>query len=148
VTVTSGNGKTNHWTLSFDVGNGRGVRLDIGPNPQQTHTNGGGKAWIVLSSLEYLVTRNAKRYDLIAVTYLRPIGWYMDYLASGGRFQYAFTSEGVGCRRWISDTLKLLSDVGEVNSNESELARRALAYLWPSQEASEPAAGVYFKGLE
>lgn len=144
MTATSGNGKTNHWTLSFDIGNGQGVRLDIQPNPQRPHTNGGDKAHIVLSLLNYVVTRSAERYDAVSVTYQRPVSWYIDYLASAGRFRYAFTSESIGCRQWITDTLKLLADVGEVNSTESESARRALAYIWPDNRAAEPAAGTYF----
>jgi hypothetical protein len=87
--AASGSGKTNHWTLSLDIGNGRSVRLDIQPNPQQSHTNGGSKALIVLSLLDYVVTNNAVRHDAVSVTYSRPVSWYIDYLASGGRFKYA-----------------------------------------------------------
>jgi hypothetical protein len=127
--AASGTGKTNHWTLSFDVGNGQGVRLDIQPNPLQTHTNGGMKAQIIVSRLNYVVTNNAERYDPVSVTYSRPVSWYIDYLASGGRFRYAFTSEGIGCRQWIRDILKLLADIGEVNSSDCESARRSLGRL-------------------
>ncbi|OCK83771.1 hypothetical protein K432DRAFT_401764 [Lepidopterella palustris CBS 459.81] len=144
VTPASGTGKTNHWTLSFDIGSGRGVRLDLQPNPQQPHTNGGSKAYIIISLLDYVVTSNAVRYDPVSVTYQRTVGWYIDYFASGGRFRYAFTSQGVGCRQWMIDTLKLLADVGEINNAESELARRALAYTWPDNRAAEPAIGTYF----
>ncbi|KAF2679673.1 hypothetical protein K458DRAFT_115815 [Lentithecium fluviatile CBS 122367] len=140
----SGSGKTNHWTLSFDVGSRRGVRFDLQPNPQQLHSNGGMKACLIVSLLEYVITNNAARYDPLSVTYARTIGWYIDYLASGGRLRYAFTAEGVGCRKWITDTLKLLEDVKEIHSEESEMARRAIAYRWPDCVADEPAAGVYF----
>lgn len=142
--AASGTGKTNHWTLSFDVGNGQGVRLDIQPNPLQTHTNGGMKAQIIVSRLNYVVTNNAERYDPVSVTYSRPVSWYIDYLASGGRFRYAFTSEGIGCRQWIRDILKLLADIGEVNSSDCESARRSLGRLWPDNRTAEPAAGTYF----
>jgi hypothetical protein len=142
--AASGSGKTNHWTLSLDIGNGRSVRLDIQPNSQQPHTNGGSKALIVLSLLDYVVTNNAVRHDAVSVTCSRPVSWYIEYLASGGRFKYAFTSEEIGCRTWITDTLQLLADVGEVNSVESESASRALAYLWPDAKPARPAAGVYF----
>ncbi|KAF1962483.1 hypothetical protein CC80DRAFT_161789 [Byssothecium circinans] len=143
LTATSGTGKTNHWTLSFDIGNGQGIGFDIQPNYQQTHTGGGMKAFVV-SSFDYVVTPNAERSDLVKVTHSRPVSFYIDYLASRGRFRYAFTSEGVGCRHWIRDTLKLLADAGEIDSVDSESARRALTYTWPDNCASEPAAGTYF----
>lgn len=44
VSGTSETGETNHWTLTFDVGEGTSVRMDVQPNPQQPHTNGGFKA--------------------------------------------------------------------------------------------------------
>ncbi|KAF1850956.1 uncharacterized protein K460DRAFT_400990 [Cucurbitaria berberidis CBS 394.84] len=141
----SGNGATNHWTLSFDIGNGHGVSLNAQPNPQQPpHTSGGDKALITVSETKYVVPVDAIRDGLISVMHSRPVSWYIEYLASKGRFRYAFTPEGVGCRRWLIDTLKLLADAGEVNSADSETARHSIAYLWPENRADEPANGTYF----
>lgn len=137
-------GGTNHWTMSLDVGDGQGVRFDLQPNPQQTHTNGGSKAHLIVSHLSYVVTQHAVRSDPVSVTYSRTVGWLIDYLISAGRLRYAFNPQGVGCRNWMTDTAKLLSDVGEANQTESETARNAIAYIWPDQKYSQPAVGVYF----
>ncbi|KAF2676660.1 hypothetical protein K458DRAFT_492313 [Lentithecium fluviatile CBS 122367] len=144
IMTTSGTGKTNHWTLSFDVGNRQGVRVDIQPDPRQHAANGGNKAYVIVSLLDYLITNKAERADPVSVTYQRSVGWYVDYLASGGRFKYIFTPQGIGCRKWVTDTLKLLADVGEANKTEVDTATRALAYTWPDNRPAEPAAGTYF----
>jgi hypothetical protein len=78
ITPTSGNGQTNHWTLALDVGEGKSVGMDVQPNPQQPHTNGGDKAFVILSLLDHLITSDAERHDLVSVTYGRPVGWYVD----------------------------------------------------------------------
>lgn len=142
-TSDSESGETNHWTLSFDIGNGESVGLDIQPDLSKSYTNGGFKASVIISYPECVVTNNARK-DLVSVTYSRPVGWYVDYLASAGRFKYAFTPGNVGCWNWMIDTLQLLADAGEVNSTESASARSALAYLWPDHSPSAPAAGTYF----
>jgi hypothetical protein len=145
-TTTGGTGITNHWTLTFEVSDSKSVRLDIqpNPNPSQIHTNGGQKAYVIVSELEYLVTTHAVRFDIVSVTYQRTVGWYIDYFAAGGRFRYAFHPQGVGCRQWQTDTMQLLSDTGNVNRAESEVARRALACTWPDGRPAAPAAGTYF----
>jgi hypothetical protein len=144
ITRTSGTGQTTHWTLTFDVGEGKSVRMDIQPNPQQPHTNGGDKAYVILSLLDYLITSHAERHDLVSVTYGRPVSWYVDYLSTGGRFKYAFSPDGIGCRKWATDTLQLLADIGEVDRTQAESARNAIAYLWPARTHSAPVGGTYF----
>ncbi|KAF2650735.1 hypothetical protein K491DRAFT_608304, partial [Lophiostoma macrostomum CBS 122681] len=105
---------------------------------------GGSKASVIISLVDCVVANDALRQDSISVTNKQPVGWFIDYLATKGRFRYAFTSEGVGCRQWVTDTLKLLADEGEISSAESDSARHALAHTWPGGCAAGPAVGTYF----
>lgn len=144
-TIAGGTGKTNHWTLTFDVGDNTSVRLDIQPNSSiPLHTNGGQRAQVIVSELNYLLTTHAVRYDIVSVSFQRNVGWYIDYFAAGGRFRYAFHPQGVGCRQWHSDTMHLLGESGNVNNAESEAARRSLACTWPGGHPAAPSAGTYF----
>ncbi|KAH9861418.1 hypothetical protein J1614_011164 [Plenodomus biglobosus] len=144
ITRTSGNGQTNHWTLTFDVGEGKSVGMDVQPNPQQPHTNGGDKAHVIVSLLDYLITIEAERCDAVSVTHGRTVGWYTDYLSTDGRFKYAFSPDGIGCRKWVTDILQLLADIGEVDKSQAESAGNAIAYLWPAGTYSAPTSGTYF----
>ncbi|KAH7406412.1 hypothetical protein DE146DRAFT_786260 [Phaeosphaeria sp. MPI-PUGE-AT-0046c] len=145
VSPTSGSGETNHWTMKFDVGEGKSVSLDIQPDPRRPHTNGGFKACVIVSLLGDHITVSAERYDLVSVTYGRPVSWYIDYFASAKRFRYAFAPSGIGCRQWITDTLQLLADAGEVNRQESTNAQNAIVYLWPARTPCGLVSGTYFE---
>lgn len=144
ISPTSGNGQTNHWTLIFDIGGGESVSMDVQPNPAQPHANGGDKAFVILSFLDHLIPTHAERYELVSVTYRRPVGWYVDYLSTTGRFKYAFSPDGIGCRKWITDTLQLLANIGEVDRTQAESARDTIAYLWPACTHSALVGGTYF----
>ncbi|KAF2641395.1 hypothetical protein P280DRAFT_517598 [Massarina eburnea CBS 473.64] len=144
ITCTSGNGTTNHWTLVFDIGDGRSVEMNAQPDPQRPYINGGMKASIVISSLSYVVPSVAVRCDSVQVAHSRTVGFYVDYLESGGHFRYAFTSNGVGCRYWITNTLKLWAEAGEVSITDVASARHVISHLWPDNRIDEPAVGTYF----
>lgn len=91
-----------------------------------------------------MTASHAERQELVSVMHSRSIGWYVDYLSMMGRFKYAFAPDGVGCRKWITDTLQLLADVGEVDKEQARIAGNAIACLWPSGIHGAPVSGTYF----
>lgn len=130
--VSSG-AKTNHWALYLAIGNGQSVRIDVQPNPQRAATTiqGGSKANLLISLLRYPKSNSVNHSEDIGVAPGLLVGHVVDYLVQSGRDRYDFTPEGVGCRKWTTDTLALFGEAGWLDKDAVERAKSAIAKFWP-----------------
>lgn len=123
---------TDHWTFSFDIGNGHSLGLNIQSSFNQSYTaNHGLGTTFIVSELDYLVETCHPRVVPVSVRHERTVGWYIDYLLSHKCFKYAFDYDRLGCQNWMKDTVQLLSEAGEIDKAESAVASDALMRIWP-----------------
>lgn len=104
----------------------------------------GSKGNMVVSELNYVVSTHA-----IKVIEIRPlqglrVHHVIDALTHAGRNKYEFDKDGVGCRKWVNDTLILLHSKNYGNLEQIQEARAALHKLWPDGTPLELGSGAYY----
>jgi hypothetical protein len=140
-------GLTNHWCsyLQISETEDESVCINAQPNPQQEATTipGGSKADVIVSVVHGPVV-NATHTAKIPVAEGVTVGQLVDCLAQHGREKYDFTADGVGCRKWTTDTLTLLAQQGWLVSNEAvEAATGDIKKLWPEGTSLALDNGMY-----
>lgn len=137
-------GFTNHWCLYLQTGDEESVRIDAQPNLQQKATvlKGGFKADVIISKLEYAFSHNSTHNTVVAVTNGLKVGHVMDLLTQSGHDRYEFLPEGVGCRKWMADTLALMTQKGWI---DGAVARNDIGKLWPEGTPLRLGGGEYYK---
>lgn len=139
-------GVTNHWCLYLQTGEQEAVQIDVQPNPQQPATvvQGGSKADVIVSLLQCTTPQNVVHHSKMTVPAGLVVAHVVDYIMQHGRHRYEFTAAGVGCRRWVSDTLSLLQDKEWLDKTAVETTKDDILKLWPEQIALEIDNGEYY----
>ena len=137
----------NHWCFYLQVGEAHSVRIDVTPDYNQAGTvlQGGYKANIVVSYLEYLYSNSAQHAAAMAVCPDLKVEHVLDYIIASNRHQYEFDSQGRGCRNWTSDQIDLLRGQGWLTDDtETDAAKAAIRLRHPEQEPVELWPGAYY----
>lgn len=137
---------TNHWCLYLQTSKNTSVRLDMAPsyNVPSTTIAGGSKGILVVRELDYLYSHSATKDILIRSQEGLYVGHIVDALVDAKRDRYEFNSEGVGCRRWTTDSLSLLQQRRWGNSAEFEDAKKAITKVWPDGSNLPLDPGAYY----
>jgi hypothetical protein len=141
--------RTNHWCVYLQTSASEDdeyVCVNAVPNPQQAGTAilGGFKADVIVSLLHGAVDDATHKVEIPVAEGLT-VGLIVDLLAQAGRDRYEFTVEGVGCRRWTTDTLALLAQQKWLVSSEAvALATADTLKLWPEGTLLAIDNGVYY----
>jgi hypothetical protein len=141
-------GLTNHWCsyLQTSESEEESICINAQPNPQQQATtiSGGSKADVIVGVVHGPVV-NATHTAKIRVAKGVTVGQIVDCLAQHGRDRYDFTADGVGCRRWNTDTLTLLAQQGWLIGSEAiEAATDDIKKLWPEGIPLALDNGMYY----
>jgi hypothetical protein len=138
----------NHWCLYLQVGETQSVRIDVVPSYTQPSTilQGGSKANIVISYLEYVVSNSATCTCTMAVCSDLKVGWVLDLFINSGRHKYEFDSQGRGCRNWTQDQITLLLEQRYLTSSaEADAAKAAILIEYPTLAAHTITPGAYYQ---
>ncbi|BDD62081.1 hypothetical protein AAWM_04648 [Aspergillus awamori] len=138
---------TNHWCLYALTSDATSVRFDCQPSYSVPNTilPGGSKAYVIISELQYAVSRDAQAQFILRVTPGLKVRHVYDLLIQNGRHKYEFDSNGVGCRFWTTDQINLLhqhrliTDTAQVTA-----AKNGILKLWPDQTPLELDRGAYY----
>ncbi|KAI9766136.1 MAG: hypothetical protein M1840_006703 [Geoglossum simile] len=139
---------TNHWCLYLQMFGKGSVQIDCQPSysVRGTVIQGGSKANIIVSEIPDDMSREVIKYTELVVRTGLTVGNVVDLLLTCGRHKYEFTSEGVGCRKWVSDQVELLYEQGVVVSKtQCETTRDTILKLWPDGTPLDIEDGKYYQ---
>ncbi|KAH8429177.1 uncharacterized protein LDX57_006846 [Aspergillus melleus] len=90
----------NHWCLYLRVGESRSVRVDITPSyvVPSISIPGGSKANMIVSLLDYGVSRSAQKVVKLDVPRGKTVREFVDLLIQHGRHKYEFNAQSQGYR--------------------------------------------------
>jgi hypothetical protein len=143
-----GPARTNHWAIYLATSKDHSVPVDCTPSQTAvangTVLYGGFKAIIIVASLSYARSHNATQITKITPFKGLTVAHVIDLIIASGRDRYEFTAEGVGCRRWCTDTLFLLEQNGYARTGQIQSALHNIKRLWPESTYLPLDRGEYY----
>ena len=145
--ISWGSGYTNHWCLYLKTSGSTAVMVDCQPSHSipSTITYRGSKAVLIISELDRLLLPDAIKVIALPAKAGLTVKDIIVAFMESGRHRYEFTSDGVGCRKWVFDQIDLLQSLDYIaSSDECHTAREAILRLWPDGSSLLLDAGVYY----
>ena len=140
--------RTNHWCFYLQTGGDTSVRIDCQPSYSIPSTSlpGGSKAFLIVSELAYLMSRDVQAIFYLDVIQGLTVAHIVDTLCQYGRHKYEFDASGVGCRYWTTNQIDLFHQAGYVHDlQQSMSAKAAILELWPEQTPLALDQGAYYE---
>lgn len=151
----------NHWCFYLQIEDSDGtesVCIDTIPShiTPSSIIPGGSKSYTIISKKPSPIHQRGKNEDAgtdisfmkicrLPVSKDKTVGDIVDLLIQRGRHRYEFSSEGTGCRKWVSDQIWLLSDVNLVTDVKEVLATdAAIKCKFPSGLTYPIDEGAYY----
>lgn len=111
---------------------------------------GGTKANIVISLLDYEVSKQAQHVSHLAVPRGVKVGNFVQAITDNGRDKYDFDEMGRGCRKWTSDQIDLFFELGLLRSaSDADAAKKNILTEWvkskPTGRQYPLVKGSYYK---
>jgi hypothetical protein len=136
---------TNHWCLYLQTSEATSVRIDMIPGYSAAGPNlGGWKGIIVVSDLNYLYSNQSQSANTVRIIDGLYVSHILDAITEAGRDKYEFDRDGVGCRKWTTDILNLLTGKGWTTASDAEAAKANITKLWPDGTDLTLDAGAYY----
>ena len=146
----------NHWC--FYLQGTESVCIDTVPShvTPSTILQRGSKSYMIISKKPSPVHQHREKKDAgngtsftkicrLPVVKNKTVGDIVDLLIQQGRHKYEFSSEGTGCRKWVSDQIWLFSSVDLITDMKELLATDdAIKCKYPSGVTHPMDEGAYY----
>jgi hypothetical protein len=152
--IGTANKGAQHWVLHLQTGVYESICINMQPSYSQPATTeaaaGGSKGQMVVSLLHpFSISDDASVVQSYSFSPARPNTTVRDMINSlthHGRDKYDFNADGVGCRRWLSDTLDLWAqpELGYCSQQNANTSKSFIEKHWPSGAPSPLKGGGYY----